>query len=364
MAQILESNNNSKSLTLSQTSEAVNVIRGIMVMILIFVHWSPGVFERLSIDYLYVTNPFFRIAAPGFAIIFGLATGLYTFSKFRADYQSALLRVRAGFSMVLIGLSILAIIKFLNAKASGQSIGINWPVDLIYSVLLYYLLALATVPIWYYLIAKFKYMEVAAIVGSIVFFAIAALVQILLPTSEGLVGFFRLGGLMLEAKYNYFSMSGTVFMGIALGLYIKRLLENEQKADRLLVPGIFIILTGILTSLAFDQSEIWFTTDMTTVWMNITYFGVIILLLCFTLRYGALDNRSSSSVFLFQLMAVFGSISLRMFIGHSLVIPFKNLLVVTGLPYGLALSISMALFVLAMAIPAKNIYNKYYGAGD
>tara|TARA_R110002096_G_scaffold416576_2_gene619438 strand:+ start:280918 stop:282009 length:1092 start_codon:yes stop_codon:yes gene_type:complete len=361
MAQILDRNNNSKSLVISQTSEAVNVIRGIMVMTLIFVHWSPGVFERLSIDYLYVTNPFFRIATPGFAIIFGLATGLYTFSKFKTDRQNALLRVRAGLKMVLGGVLILATIKFLDVKASGHSMDINWPVNMFFSVLLYYVLALSTMPIWYYFIARFKYMEVAAIIGSMLFFASAALVHKLLPSSEGLIGFVRLGGLMLEAKYNYFSMSGSVFMGIAFGLYIKRLIEKEQKADHLVIHGIFVILMGILASFALGESEMWFTTDMTTVWMNMTYFGVIILLFCFALRYGSLSVKSPLNGFLFRMMSVFGSISLRMFVGHGLVIPFKNLMVSVGIPYGLALSIAMALFVVAIAIPVKNNYKKYYG---
>ncbi|MEZ5756625.1 MAG: hypothetical protein R3D86_00230 [Emcibacteraceae bacterium] len=71
-----------KSLLSIQTSEAVNVTRGLMVLLLIFIHWSPGVFERLSWDYLAITNPIFRIATPGFAMIFGLSMGLYIFQRF------------------------------------------------------------------------------------------------------------------------------------------------------------------------------------------------------------------------------------------------------------------------------------------
>mgnify|MGYP000111984497 CR=1 FL=1 len=359
MAQV---KNTPKSQLVSQTSEAVNVIRGVMILILVFVHWSPGVFERLAIDYQYITNPFFRLATPGFAIIFGIATGLYTFSKFEKDPINARIRIRFGLKMVLTGLLILAVVRYFDSSINGHTLDVNWPVTLFFSVLAYYFLALLTLPLWYFILAHFKRRALAAAICSILFFATAFLIKKLLPTSEALTGFTRLGGLMVEAKYNYFSMSGIVFMGIALGIYIKQRLDNDQKSNHLYIPGLMIVVIGTIASLSFDKPHTWFTADMTTVWMNLTYFGLIVLLLWATIGYIGLGIKNCASVNLVHFLAVLGSISLRVFIGHALVIPIKNLFVSLGLPYSIALSLSIFLFFIAMLLPARKIYKKYYGS--
>ncbi len=343
-----------------QTSEAVNVTRGFMVLLLVFVHWSPGVFERLSWDYLAVTNPLFRIATPGFAIIFGLSMGLYIFQRFKIDTHKTLKRLRKSFLTLASGIIILAAIKYSILLLEGTMSEKNVPSVVFFSVLLYYLLAIASIPVWYYVLNKFNHIIIATLFASAVMYIIGYGVKIILPTSENLEGFMQLGGLMLEAKYNYFDMSAVVFLGIALGLYVKHLLKMEQKGYHLFGVGLLLIIFGVMVSYETDQINLWLTVEMTPIWMDITYLGVVTVILSFALSYSYRVRKALIPKFTFRLTAVLGTLSLFIYIGHGLVIPFKDLLLAMGLHYLPSISISMIIFIIAIWIPAQRRYRKFY----
>ena len=165
---------------------------------------------------------------------------------------------------------------------------------------------------------------------------------------------------MLEAKYNYFDMSFTVFLGIALGLYIKQQLENNQREHKLFTYGIVIVLISIFISFITGDAHLWLTIELTPYWLDLTYFGFIIILLSCCLLFTAKANKNNIFQFPFKLTSVFGTLSLRIYIGHGLVIPFKDMLMSLGLPYAPALSISMIIFFVAIGIPAVQRYEKYY----
>lgn len=331
-----------------------------MVLLLIFIHWSPGVFERLSWDYLAITNPIFRIATPGFAMIFGLSMGLYIFQRFNSDPKKAIIRLRKSFFVLAIAILILAAIKFSIIYLEG-SINLNLlPASIFFSVLLYYLLAIASIPLWYYILNKFKNVMIASLFASLIMYVLADVAKILLPSSAGLNGFVRLAGLMIEAKYNYFDMSAVVFMGIALGVYINNLLKTEQKGHDLLSVGLLLIFLGVLVSYETGQIDLWLTIELTPIWMDISYFGTVIIMLSLALKYSYVIDKSEIPNILFRIVAVLGTYSLWIYIGHGLVIPLKDLFVAMGLNYPVSITGSILLFTVAVAIPTARRYKKFY----
>lgn len=360
MVQIITDIRDKAPLLVSQTSEAVNATRGAMVLLLVFIHWSPGIFERLSIDYERFTNPLFRIATPGFAIIFGLSMGLYIFRRFDTDFNMAIRRLGKSFFVLSMGIGLLAFINYCNLLLTNQLPHRYLETELLFSVLLYYLIAIVSVPFWYLILKKFNNKIAAAVVCSGIMYGSAMIVKILLPTSAHLEGFNRLGGLMLEAKYNYFDMSFTVFLGIALGLYIKRQLELGRRDNKLTIYGILTVLIAILISFVTGDAHLWLTIELTPYWMDLTYFGLIMILLSCCLQFKVKANENNIFQFPFKLVSVFGTFSLRIYIGHGLVIPLKDMLVSLGLPYSPALTISMILFFVAIGIPTVRSYRKYY----
>ena len=346
---------------IAKTSEAINAVRGFMVLFLVFIHWSPGVFERLSIDYQRITYPLFRIGTPGFAIIFGLGAGFFIFHQFSINRTKALKNIKIAVMMLVAGISLTALIGYLQIVSDEPPEKIHMAVELFYSVLLYYLLAVLSIPLWYALIRKFKYMELAALVGSAIMFSLSFLIKVILPNSAHLDGISRLGGLMLEANFSYFKMSAAVFLGIALGLYVRRLMNEGRNLTSLLPYGLILIITGISYSYLAGQTELWFTAKVLPVWMIITYFGVIMVLLSAALIYRYSNVKSSMIKFVFNVLAVLGLLSLPMYIGHGVVIPIKDLLNAFGLLPVVSISLSIAIFSAAIFFPARKLYQIYYG---
>ncbi|MEZ5756626.1 MAG: hypothetical protein R3D86_00235 [Emcibacteraceae bacterium] len=165
---------------------------------------------------------------------------------------------------------------------------------------------------------------------------------------------------MIEAKYNYFDMSAVVFMGIALGVYINNLLKTEQKGHDLLSVGLLLIFLGVLVSYETEQIDLWLTIELTPIWMDISYFGTVIIMLSLALKYSYVIDKSEIPNILFRIVAVLGTYSLWIYIGHGLVIPLKDLFVAMGLNYPVSITGSILLFTVAVAIPTARRYKKFY----
>ncbi len=346
----------------ANTSDAVNATRGIMVLLLVFIHWSPGVFERLGFaDYRETLNPLFRVATPGFAIIFGLAIGLYIFERFDVDKQKARARLGIALRTLSVGILFLALVEYGNLYAKNMLADVHIIAAVFYSVLLYYFLGILSVPFWHKILNRADNLVFAALIGAAMFYAIAYFAKILLPNSAHLEGILRLGGLMIEAKYNYFNMSATVFLGLALGCYLHQKVVKNENAEHFFSIGIALIATGVAISFIFNVEHEWLTRDATPVWMDISYFGVVMLLLSLLLKYAFTERKGKFDLLCFRSFAILGTMALKIYVGHAIVIPTKNLLVSVGVPYVPALATPMIAFFIMILLPLRKYYAKYYG---
>jgi len=108
-------------------SRALNVVRGLLIMINIAAHWAPGIVARLPnvfADYNRYLAVFYSSGTPGFAIVFGAGVGFFFLPRYLIDPKSLTSLMLRNALILAVGISCLALIRVLATWLDGQ------PVDL------------------------------------------------------------------------------------------------------------------------------------------------------------------------------------------------------------------------------------------
>jgi len=354
-----------------KTNLLVNVLRGILVIILVAGHWIDGLLNRLP-DSLHgtveVLMPLFNVATPGFAMLFGLSLGYIYLPMYLTDPAQSKRGLRQGVGLVAIGVMIRAALDISMLMMSGDPFDSTTFFASFYSALLYYLLALATAPLWFKVIAlNRKHIYRTMSVMLVATYVLYQTAQWLFLSHEQ-VGFVQLCRLMLVAKFNYFNMSVGAFSGLAAGYYLYQWsLGKQPLADltrRLLLSGCAVTIVGLI-SVYMDTGSFWALHDAARMplWKWIFYGGT--LLLAASLISVALSNyeRYVAPVRVsINLLSVLGQISLVVFVFHNMVLRAKALLVHFGVPGSPALLIPLGLFFGGCGWLMFKLYELYYGA--
>ena len=104
------------------------------------------------------------------------------------------------------------------------------------------------------------------------------------------------------------------------------------------------------------QSEFLITT-----WSALMYFGIVCLVLGLSIL--SLENwkgMSGAPRAAFRFLILTGNLALPIYAFHQLVIPSKNLLVLSGLNPTVALAVPMALFLLVIGYGMLRLYRMYF----
>ena len=134
-----------------QISWGISAARGLAALLILVVHWLPGVVERLlpnSEDLLRALNPIFRFGTPSFALIFGVGVGFSMLPRYRRDPTAV--RARSRVLLVLVGGSWFAIslLRLWQSWLETEAVDGRIVAEAFYSVLAYYSLALAALPLF------------------------------------------------------------------------------------------------------------------------------------------------------------------------------------------------------------------------
>jgi amino acid adenylation domain-containing protein len=350
----------------ARTSLLVNCLRGILVVILVAGHWLPGLLKRLParLGVLQeILDPIFNIATPGFAFVFGISLGYFYYSKYR--HHRTRVRHMLNIGLCLIGASVLIedVLGLAVQAIQGQGMSSDTFWGGMFGSLLYYFLALATAPIWFRIIMRFR-SEVAACLGLIVVFYLVqrGCEAVLLQREQ--TGFLQLCRLMLVAKFAYFNMSLGALGGVAVGIYLIHRRESAGLSARLLIWGSLLVLTGLALLLA-DRGSLAALADEDDMglWRWPVYTGAILMLgAALTLRINRYETLGAALRILLNLMGVLGQCSLIIYVLHSVVLRVKVLLVATGLPDPIALALPLVSFLVCCGFMMNKIYRLYYGA--
>ncbi len=350
----------------AKTNLLVNCLRGILVSIVVAGHWFPGFLNRLPHSFAglqRVLDPLFNMATPGFAFVFGITLGYYYYPKYA--HNRARVRYMLNFGLCLVGASILIeeLLTLSVHAVQGEPITTHEVWTAFFGPLLYYFLALATAPLWFRIIGRFR-SEIGACFGLIIVFYLIhhGIALVLLDREQ--TGFLQLGRLMLVAKYAYFNMSIGALAGAALGIYLVRRPNASWLAGKLFLVGLLLAVAG-LSYLRIDRGDLAALSngDDMGMWRWAVYSAVVLitgsLLTMLMDRYERLPGALRRIV---NLTGILGQCSLLIYVLHGVVLQAKVLLSATGLPEPLALAIPLLAFLGCCWLVMNRIYRLYYGS--
>jgi len=347
----------------------VNAVRGILILAVIFGHWSVGLFDRLpeSMSILKkMMSPFFLFGTPGFAVTFGVGFGYLQLPIYERNPKRVKQSLRTGVLLVGSGAVILGLLG-----AAAQVFVRKVPFDdhvffvSFFTPLTFYAIAVATIPAWFAVITKLSNTPKERIRLLLGMAAASYSLQMVLDVALADVkvrGFLQLLRLLLEAKFAYFDMMSLVFVGLALGTWIKHegMRGDAPKAmgyAALAVLGsaiAFGVATGEIVELTY-----WPSKNCLTKWSF--FAGLVMLtisgLMALTRRYSDLSPRGRM---LLNGVSTIGQLSLPFYMLQSLPVPIKSVLQLLGVPGPLALLMALGLFAGVAYFMVRRVYAMFH----
>jgi non-ribosomal peptide synthetase component E (peptide arylation enzyme)/acyl carrier protein len=332
-------------------SRVINATRGLLVLHVIMVHWSPWLWERLPANVSSVHDalyPVYRFGTPGFALVFGLGWGYFQVPLYRSNFTRFLAIARRNTLLLFVGILVLgaaraaAILLVPSSDRRGSS---DVFVSATYSVLVFYFLMMLASPILLRPLARSLSVVVLSLFLAMLAFAGQILAWLYVSPNQQ-TGLIELMRLMLVARYNIFVMSGTVFLGVAMGAAYRRAAESDTLSRfPLLGLGLTISGFGLIASYYAGGFSVWMKTTGQEPWAMATYAGIV-LSLCgvFQKAFTAIHLLEPVRTVI-EALAILGILALPAFVLHEVVIPVKSILVQVGTPTLLALALPVATFV-------------------
>ncbi len=326
----------------------IKFVRGLLVLLVIFAHWSEGLFNRLppAMEGLWTSlAPVFSAGTPSFAIMYGVTIG-YSFYPTYLKSPSRLRQMRSPILWILgAGVLVIAASKLLEDVLTGGSLNATTIGNSLYGVLSYYLLATLSLPAWFWLLSKSGAPVIAALSGAL--FLQLFYLQYILPLGvRPAAGLIELIKLLFTAKFSYFNMTSGVMIGVALGIALrsKQFILRRPAAIAL---GFMAMLGAWWLSALCGETDLWLVwpAHQVQAWKWLGYIGICLWLMAATDRGLNFYHRMPKpAVMPLNLVACAGLLAFPMFVLHELVLPTKNILAALGLPSALALGVPMTLF--------------------
>lgn len=347
-----------------RNSMTINIVRGLMVLIVIFAHWHQGFMERIpgfnAEGFTALMAPVLAIGTPGFVIIYGVGAGYSLFSLMERD-PNRLRNIFFKTSVLLFfGICLLAAIQFWEKiVTSVNSVSITDFTNSFFSVLTFYLLISVTLYFWFKLLKLSKNPIAFTLLLAILSYGL----HLFVIDKFGVLkteGFFELIKLLFTAKYAYFLMLSGVFVGVALGIWLNQLVKAQINFELLFIAGPALMLTGFIVWYYNRQMDLWDIWPISEIyiWRWLLYAGVILLMLAiferFLMRY---DSSSKSTRFLLQSLSVVGMLAFPLFVLHEIVMPLKVILVSYGMSEMLALMLPMLIFFLLSYLMFRKLHS-------
>ena len=135
----------------------INIVRGILVLCVIFAHWIDGVIKRLPEQLFFVREwapPLLAIGTPGFSIIYGVTIGFILIPIFSNDRDRFSTIIRRTLYVLGSGILALGLVAYISRHGRTAQPTITDFFNSFYSVLTYYFLATATLGLWAQWISK------------------------------------------------------------------------------------------------------------------------------------------------------------------------------------------------------------------
>ncbi len=346
----------------TKASLNINILRGFLVLCVIFAHWSDA-FLNLLPAFISGIKPFLApilaTGTPGFAIIYGVSAGYSMFTIFKSDRHrlNQILRTTA----LLLGAGILALssVEVARRFVTQEIHSLTDITNSFYSVLTYYLLISLTLPMWFWLVSKFKNPIAGAVLLSVLLYCIHYYIFSPL-TAYPAQGFVELAKLMISAKYSYFNLAAGTLGGVAVGISIRQEVDaGKDIPDSFTWLGLALIAAGVVICSHSGREYRWamWPLETTYLWRWLVYAGCILIGLRWMNNVLSKYNTfSTPRKFVFQAIASVGILAFPFFVTHAMIIPLKYVIGATGLSGGLSLILAMVLFLVSAVFLFRKVY--------
>ncbi|MFV0336519.1 MAG: phosphopantetheine-binding protein [Tropicimonas sp.] len=328
-------------------SWALNITRGFMVLTVLLSHWMPGVWKRVMPQLDFDPIAFIsRMGTPGFAVTFGIGVGYFMLNGYPGNARSVHRRLRISFLLICAAIMLLAMTELLLLWLNGETLTGTRIGEAFYSVLAYYALACASMPLWLRLMNG-RVGLVCAIAIPVIW-----LLWLLAGSAFGAgklstpLEFLRL---MITANYSYLHMTPMVLAGIYIGVQMLETPDPRPFARKAALTGIFLMSMAFLDVYATIGAAPVLDRDA-LLWKGLDaavfYCGFTCLFLAGAIT--GLHHRQaagSAARTMMKILILLGGLALPIYAFHGMVIPVKNILMRLDLHGGLALSLSMGAFL-------------------
>jgi acyl-CoA synthetase (AMP-forming)/AMP-acid ligase II len=353
----------------TKTGMNINIVRGVLVLCVVFAHWSTGFFEMLPASLAAIQpyiSPVLAAGTPGFAIIYGVSAGYSMFNIFKTDRARLTSILWTTFQLLAGGILALALLELSYSALAKEIESLTDVANMFYSVLIYYLLITATLPLWFRAIvnsknpaAKAAFLSLLLYCSYYFFFAKLGVYQT--------TGFLELGKLIISAKYSYINLAAGTLAGIAVGIGMRNRVEqgntkitNTGITDGFTWIGLAFVAAGFAVCSHAGESASWLVWPLpkTFIWGWFFYLGLVLLGLSLTDRILSGYNQIQMiPKFALQSLATMGVLAFPVFVTHETVLPIKNLLGVLGLPGSISLLIALGLFAAVFTFLFRKVHS-------
>ncbi|WP_417511587.1 AMP-binding protein [Methylophaga sp.] len=360
-----ESKHRIRSLSIKNTM-TISIVRGWMVLLVIFAHWHQGLMERIpAIDVELFTSyagPLLSFGTPGFAIIYGVGAGYSLFPLFYKDPQRLRSILRKTATFLFIGILLLAVVRITEMLLTKQTVSVTDYTNSFFSVLSYYLFISCTLYFWFKLIDRSSYPMFFTLLLAVMAYCLHVFViqEFAVLNTQGI---FELIKLIFTAKYAYFLMLSGTLLGVAIGFMLKQLSEDKKSLTPFYLLGATILITGMIVWMYVNNIDPWNHWPIKTmyIWRWLTYAGVIMIFLAFTVNIlDSYDSGSKTKQYILQAFSIIGMLAFPLFVFHEMVMPAKAILMVFGVSSLVALIVPMILFFIGSYAMFKKLHGVSY----
>ena len=346
----------------TKTGMNINIMRGLLVLCVIFAHWYDGFANMLPAAIGSIKpyiSPILAAGTPGFAIVYGVSAGYSMFSIFQQDRNRLQKLLGSSFAILAGGIFLSASLRLGHELVSGQIQSFTDITDAFYSVLTYYLLITATLPLWFKAIEKAKNPAAKSICISIGLYCLYYYLISHLAVYET-SGLIELAKLSIAAKYSYFNLAAGTLGGVSIGIILRKNSKKSGMPNSFAWVGLACLAAGFVVSSHAGMMDSWFVwpTKETTLWAWLFYAGWVLLGLDVTHKILSSYNQFSPvAKFGLQALSTIGILAFPLYVTHGMVLPLRELMVTLGMPGSFSLLMAMSLFVGSFLVMFKKIYS-------
>lgn len=308
--------------------------RAVAILAMLAAHFAPGVFAQVPRlePWRDGLNGFARLATPTFVVVFGVTIGFVYLPRYVGrDPRRAVVRLYRRTALMLVCAVVIAVPTWVQLAVEHTTDPWKWPYGL-YSVLLFYALALVLLPAWLRLVGQAS--NPAGQVGNLSYRCLVAGVALWVIGTEGHrllpegppAGPEFVRTVLASGSFAYFQLMGTALLAVPIGWWLHRRWEADdgpQSLIGLLVVALGLSMIGAIWGLVSGE-YVWgpfLAGDLRTpprAWYFLHVGGVgLALIPALELATRALHPLRRAA----YLLALFGQEALVIFTGHVFVLP-------------------------------------------